>query len=102
MLAENFRACSGNPRCIYRALAASWQSPKATTVTRIYWRNYLALRGCFLLTPKKLRRGILISCQNTAIARQACDCSDKTQRIASQSASLTGKRCEYTIHKREI
>jgi hypothetical protein len=67
-----------------------------------FLRNYLAVRACFLSTLKKLRRGILISCQDTAITRQACACGAKTQRIASQSASSTEKRCEYTLPKREI
>src|SRR5271166_2563204 len=62
-------------------------------------RNYFALRACFLSTFQKLRSGILISYQAIAIARQACACGHKIQRIGSQSGSPTGKRCEYTVHK---
>jgi hypothetical protein len=56
----------------------------------------------FFRRPKKLCRGILISYRAIAIAPQACVCGRKTHRIDSQSGSPTGKRCEYTVHKREI
>ena len=68
----------------------------------MFLRNYLALRACFPSRLKNLQSGILISYHAIEIAPQACACVHKTKRISSQSVSPTGKRCEYTLHKREI
>jgi hypothetical protein len=67
-----------------------------------FFEKLFSVACLFSFDAQKIRRGILISYQATAIARQACAWGDKTQRIAFQSASSTVKRCEYTLHKREI